>query len=340
MKDLLYPFTTMAFASPGALLVPLLLLSIHWLRRRPVTSAAPTGSLARFERVRPSLRVRLRGPILGLLSAIFIVTLAAAAARPQRLTIITDEIEARNLVLALDLSRSMGADDFESGFGRGQVNRLEAVKLVVGEFLRARAGDRIGVVVFGSEAFVQAPLTRDHGVLEQLVRQLQLGLAGDGTAIGDGLGLALKRVEEVPAPAKAVVLLTDGVSNSGQVHPLAAAKVAADLGVRVYTIGIGSTAPVVIEGPGGPLARPPPRVEFDEATLEEIARRTGGKYLNARDLEGLREVYREIDRLERTSAAEPERQVVEELFPVWLAVAAISYLLWTILSRSLLRRVP
>lgn len=322
-----------AFAHPLWLLAPLIFAALAVYRRPRTILAAPFPALQSLDSLPRSWRQILRGPILGLLMTVTVLALAVAAARPQRSTTVESPTQSRSLILALDISRSMATRDFEGSFGYGRLSRLDAVKAVVRRFIEERGEERLGLVVFGSSAFVQAPLTRDHTVVAELVSRLEVGMAGDGTAMGDGLGLSLKRIADIPAPAKAVILLTDGVSNSGQVNPLKAAEVARDLGVKVYTIGIGGTAT-------DPRLTGRPEAEFDEATLKEVARLTGGLYLNASSVEGLHDVYGEIDRLERSEFEEPERRIVEELYPTFLWVAFLSYLAYAALNVTIFRRVP
>ena len=322
-----------SLAYPLFLFGPPVIGVVAYLTRARIIKAAPYPALATLEALPRSWRQRLRLPLLGALITTTIVALSVAAARPQRTVTVESPAESRSLVLSLDISRSMATRDFQGSIGRGTVSRLEAVKGVVQRFIEERRDERLGLVVFGSNAFVQAPLTRDHRVVAELVARLEVGMAGDGTAMGDGLGLALKRIADVPAPAKAVVLLTDGVSNSGQVNPLKAAEVARDLGVKVYTIGIGATN----SGSAGPIQR---SAEFDEATLKKVADITGGMYLNASTVEGLEAVYREIDRLETAQFKEPERRVVEEFFPQFLLGALVSYVAYLVLGASIFRRLP
>jgi Ca-activated chloride channel family protein len=268
--------------------------------------------------------------VLATLGFAAVVLFTVAAARPQRTTVFESQTEARSLVLALDISRSMATADFGGVFGHRHVSRLDAVKAVVRRFVGERSDERLGLVVFGNAAYVQAPLTRDYSVIEELVARLQVGMAGDGTAMGDGLGLAIKRIADLPARSRAVILVTDGVSNSGQVNPLKAAEVARDLGIKVYTIGIGGLA----DDTGGQTR------EYDEPTLREVARITAGTYLNAATVGGLEEVYAEIERLERVDIDVPETRIIEELFAPFLLAALLCYGAYGALARSVFRRIP
>lgn len=335
--NLIYPLITLTFAYPQAFALPVL-IAYFWLLRRPSSEALALPSVDVMEGVRPSLRLRLRKPVLGTLSFLFLALLSLAAARPQRVSIINSPYRARNIMLALDISRSMSTDDFASQ--RGTVSRMQGVKSVVSDFIQARGQDRIGLVVFGSSAFLQSPLTLDHKLVSELVDRLDVGLAGDGTAMGDGLGLSLKRIQDIEGSSKAVILLTDGVSNSGHVNPIKAAKVAKDLGVKVHTVGIGSNDTVASVRGGFFSQQLLAQAEFDEETLKKIAEITGGVYFNASSIDGLKKVYAQIDQLERTSSDEPERQIVEEYFVQYALAAFACYLAYLLLARTVFLKVP
>ena len=336
--NLLFPFTTMSFQSPAVLLLPFVLLFIL-ITRKALRPAAPCPSGTLLRGLPRSIRQRLRPPVLGALGVIAIVCLSIAAARPQKVQILANQQDSRNIMLAIDVSPSMGAQDFAALFG--SVSRLRAVKEVVAQFIEGRRGDRLGLVVFGGGAFLQSPLTLDHTLVRQLVERLQVGMAGEGTAIGDGLGVALKRAETLPAKSASIILLTDGVSNAGSVNPLKAAKVAADLGIKIHAIGIGSKRAVTVMQPGNILSNLMQRqVEFDEDTLKEIARLTGGTYFNAEDVEGLKDVYAEIDRLERTQEEEESNLIAEELFIPFAALGLLAYVFYLLLAQSIFMRIP
>jgi Ca-activated chloride channel family protein len=220
---------------------------------------------------------------------------------------------------------------------------MEGVKTVVAEYVRSRKLDRVGLVVFGNSAYLQSPLTSDTLLVERLVEQLQPRMAGDGTAIGDGLGLALKRLKDIEGESKAIILMTDGVNTAGQVNPLKAAEIARDLGIQIHTIGIGS-GPVQLgaQGPIGAIigGAAGPMVEFDEATLKEIAKATGGIYFNATSLSGFKDVYRKIDELAKTEHDQPQKPLINELFAPWVKLALIALLSSLILRSTILRRLP
>ncbi len=230
--------------------------------------------------------------------------LVLASARPER---IGDELEVpvsgRNLMLAVDLSGSMDAKDFELA-GR-RVDRLTATKAVASDFIGRREGDRIGLILFGERAYLQVPLTLDRETVKILLLEAFIGLAGEKTAIGDAITLAVKRIhdQEEPGDDQVLVLLTDGANTAGEVDPIKASELAAQIGLRIYTIGIGAEQMVVSSITGG-MRRVNPSADLDEETLTAIAEQTGGRYFRAKDTAGLQDIYRLLDDIE--PVAEPE----------------------------------
>ena len=223
--------------------------------------------------------------------------LVIALARPQ-LTLKEEQIDAEgiDIILAMDLSSSMLAKDFKP-------DRLEASKVVAADFVEQRPYDRMGLTVFAGESFTQCPLTTDHKVVNEFLANLECGVLDDGTAIGMGLATGVNRLKDSEAKSKVVILLTDGVNNVGYVQPITAAEIAREFGVKVYTIGVGSTtealSPIGRRGDGEYIFGFT-RVEIDEDLLIEIADMTNGKYFRAVDEESLKQIYAEIDRLEKT----------------------------------------
>ncbi|MBT8077372.1 MAG: VWA domain-containing protein [Gammaproteobacteria bacterium] len=232
------------------------------------------------------------------------ILLVIAAARPER---IGDEVDVpvsgRNLMLAVDLSGSMDAKDFE--LGNRRVDRLTATKAVASDFIGRREGDRIGLILFGERAYLQVPLTLDRETVRVLLLEAFIGLAGEKTAIGDAITLAVKRIHDQGGEAgeQVLVLLTDGANTAGEIDPLKAAELAQQIGLRIYTIGIGNDNMVVSSLTGG-TRRVNPSADLDEETLTAIADLTGGKYFRAKDTAGLQQIYRLLDELE--PVAEPE----------------------------------
>jgi len=233
----------------------------------------------------------------------------------------------RDLMLAIDLSRSMAAVDFTLA-GR-PVDRLEAAQYVAGDFLERRRGDRVGLILFGERAYVQAPLTFDTTAVRQLLEEAEIGLAGKATAIGDAIGLALKRLrDEQDAQQRVLILVTDGENTAGAVGPERAAELARDLGVRIYTIGIGAAS-----GQANHLGLYSASGGVDEGTLSAVAETTGGRYFRAQDTQQLMEIYASLDALEPgTDRSRPLRER-SPLQPWLLALALIAW--WPVLRSSL-----
>jgi len=230
--------------------------------------------------------------------------LCLAASRPQR---VGDELDVpvtgRNLMLAVDLSGSMDAKDFE--LGNRRVDRLTATKAVASDFIGRREGDRIGLILFGERAYLQVPLTLDRETVNILLMEAFIGLAGEKTAIGDAITLAVKRIHEQGAVAgdQVLILLTDGANTAGEIDPVKAAELAQQIGLRIYTIGIGAEQMVVSSITGG-MRRVNPSADLDEETLTSIAELTGGRYFRAKDTAALQQIYRLLDEME--PVAEPE----------------------------------
>lgn len=236
--------------------------------------------------------------------------LIIASARPQWLGEETELPESgRNLLLAVDVSGSMEIADM----GDGRTNRLEVVKQVAGEFIRRREGDRIGLILFGTEAYLQTPLTFDHQTVASLLQDTVIGIAGRETAIGDAIGMALKRLQTASGET-VLILLTDGASNAGHVQPRKAAELAAQQNLRIYTIGVGGE-PRQVQGFFG-TRLVDPASDLDEETLKMIADKTGGQYFRATDRDTLKAIYHQLDQLEPTMKGNQVVRPTTELF-VW-----------------------
>jgi len=270
------------------------------------------------------------GRVSTTLKALAWVGLVVAAAQPRFVgppQPITSE--GRDLMLALDLSGSMAREDFDV---QGQaVDRLTVVNAVAREFVRNREGDRVGLVLFGSRAYLHAPLTFDRETVVDMLGEAELGLAGEETAIGDAIGIAVKHLRRRTAEERVLVLLSDGANNVGALAPRRAADIAAQEGVRIYTIGIGSGGQLV-QTPFGPR-RLGPDAELDEETLQAIADTTGGHYFRARDTQGLLEIYRRIDTLEPTAGEAITARPTRALF-YWPLAAAMALVAGIPLIRS------
>jgi Ca-activated chloride channel family protein len=248
------------------------------------------------------------------LAALAWVLLVVAAARPER---IGDELDVpvsgRNLMLAVDLSGSMDQKDFE--LGNRRVDRLTATKAVASDFISRREGDRIGLILFGERAYLQVPLTLDRETVKILLLEAFIGLAGEKTAIGDAITLAVKRIhdQEADASEQVLVLLTDGANTAGEIDPMKAAQLAQQVGLRIYTIGIGAEQLEVSSLIGG-RRNINPSADLDEETLTGIAEMTGGRYFRAKDTAGLQDIYRLVDELEPVDEPEAGFRPVKSLY--------------------------
>ncbi len=243
------------------------------------------------------------------------------------------DTEGIDIVLAMDVSTSMLARDFTP-------DRISAAKDIAIEFIAERPTDRIGIVVFAGESYTQCPLTTDRSTLINLIKEIQTGLIEDGTAIGNGLATAVARMADSDAKSRVIILLTDGVNNSGEIAPQTAAEIANTYGIRVYTIGIGAngTAPYPVMTPWGVDVQNV-RVEIDEDLLKGIAETSGGRYFRATDNTKLAEIYSEINRMEKSRTVVDSFPIYRELYTKY-AVAALLCLLLEVLIRLLLRRLP
>jgi len=255
-----------------------------------------------------------------LLSLLAWVLLVLASSRPQWLgETVATPLSGRDLMMAVDLSDSMRTADFK--IEGDQVNRLQATKRVVSKFIERRRGDRLGLILFGSQAYLQTPLTFDSKTVNRLLREAAIGLAGERTAIGDAIGLALKRLDLESDNSRVLILMTDGANTAGEVTPIKAAQLAADRDLKIYTIGIGADEQIETTWFG--LRRVNPSAQLDEKTLREIARISGGAYFRARDSAELEKIYRLLDELEPIPRDHQNLRAIEALF-VWpLALALL-----------------
>lgn len=271
------------------------------------------------------------------LGSLGLCLLVIALARPQEVDRERFvENEGIDILLVLDTSGSMKTEDYNLG-GRS-ASRITVAKEVIAEFVEGRPNDRIGLVIFGEEAFTQVPLTRDHEALIDILRQVRIGMAGDSeTAIGDGIGVAAKRLTRLDAPSKVAILLTDGRNNAGRVSPFQAAEAAEALDIKVYTVGIGSSG----GGRGGIFGMfAGGRADLDERTLKAIATMTDAEYFRAGDTEGLVRVYERINELETSTAEVREFVHTNELYRSFAAWGLAMLLLQVLLGETLFRRLP
>jgi Ca-activated chloride channel family protein len=293
----------------------LVLLPLPWLVRRWLSAAPNAGMQALrvpwFAMMNDSAAGRMKKPALAAIAALAWCLLVLAAARPQWIgEIETLPVTGRDLLLAVDISGSMDTQDMVLG-GRA-VNRLAVVKKVAGEFIQRRKGDRVGLVLFGSRAYLQTPLTFDTETTAILLDESEIGLAGRETAIGDAIGLAVKRLREDAASERVLILLTDGANTSGEVQPMQATEFAAREGLKIYTVGVGADEMMVQDFFGSRLVNP--SADLDEDTLKAIAERTGGAYFRARDAAALADIYLQLDELEPVESDQEAIRPVDELF--------------------------
>ncbi len=298
------------------LVIPLLV--IYYIYRQAKSTAPVTLSTAGFlEGGKKTFRHYLRH-LLFVLRLAVIAAVTVVIARPQNVDKWqSSTTEGIDIIMALDVSGSMLARDFNP-------DRLEASKNVATEFISGRPYDRIGLTVFSGESFTQCPLTTDHAVLINLLREVKSGIIEDGTAIGVGLATAINRIRDSDAISKVVILLTDGVNNTGSIDPVTAAEIAKSFGIRVYTVGVGSMgyADYPVQTPFG-MRYQKMQVEIDEALLQKIAGMTGGQYFRAVDNTSLQNVYAEIDKLEKSKIETREHSKREEVFMPWALAAVI-----------------
>lgn len=326
----------MQFQNPDILyllvVIPLIIAYYIFVSRR---RAAMCVSTLGGERMPRTLRYWLRDlPMVLRLSALAV--LIVALARPVEAHSSSESsTEGIDIVLAMDISGSMLAKDFEP-------DRITASKHLASEFAAERIGDRISVVAFAGEAFTQCPLTSDKASVGTMLSRLRSGVVDDGTAIGNGLATAINRLRESGAKSKVVVLLTDGVNNRGQISPIMAAEIARDMGIKVYTIGVGTKgqAPMPAVDMFGNQTYVMADVEIDEELLRKIANTTGGEYFRAVDNEALKQIYSQIDEMEKSEVQITHYTSYEELYLGWLLLGLLLLVAEFIVERIVLNRIP
>ena len=326
----------MQFQNPEILyiLVVIPVIAVYYLfvgRRRASLRVSTLGG----ERMPRTLRYWLRDlPIVLRLAAL--ASLIIALARPVEVHSSTESsTEGIDIVLAMDISGSMLARDFEP-------DRITASKHLASEFASMRVGDRISVVAFAGEAFTQCPLTSDKASVGTMLSRLRSGVVDDGTAIGNGLATAINRLRESGSKSKVVVLLTDGVNNRGQISPIMAAEIARDMGIKVYTIGVGTKgkAPMPAVDMFGNQTYVMADVEIDEQLLRNIAKTTGGEYFRAVDNEALKQIYARIDEMEKSEVQITHYTSYEELYFGWLLLGLLLLAAEFAMERLVLNRIP
>lgn len=327
----------MIFANPLYFLLLLLLIPmILWyiLKLRKSQASMQVSATQGFEKAPVSYKVYLRHLpfVLRLIALVFLII---ALARPQSTNSWQNSTtEGIDIMLSIDISTSMLAEDLRP-------NRLEAAKDVAASFITGRPNDNIGLVVFAGESFTQCPLTTDHAVLLNLLKDIRCGMIEDGTAIGHGLATSVIRLKDSQAKSKVVILLTDGSNNRGEVAPSTAAEIARTYGIRVYTIAVGTkgTAPYPIQTAIGVQYQNIP-VEIDEQTLTQIAQKTGGQYFRATNNKALKSIYEEIDQMEKTKISVQEYSKKQEEYTMFAAIGLLLFLLELLLRYTVLRNIP
>jgi Ca-activated chloride channel family protein len=318
-------------------LLPLVML---WRGRRGPVAAIQYSDVGLARAVARRSRSRI-GNWVWLWAVFAAVLMIVGLARPQRGHSRT-EVTANgiDIVLGLDVSGSMQALDFL--IDNQRVNRIEVVKSVVGKFIDERPNDRIGLIAFAGAAYLVSPITLDHDWLQQNLERVAIGGVDDGTAIGSAIAAAVNRLRTTPAKSKVVILLTDGMNNTGKISPLAAAEAAKALGVKIYTIGVGvrGKAPVPVRDEAGNMRLIMAQVDVDEKTLQTVADQTGGKFYRATDTDSLKNIYEQINRLETSAQTVQKFEHYDELYP-WALIPALAIIgVGFILQQTRYRSLP
>ena len=325
------------FEDPWFLILFLIIPYLLWKRKEQL--AISYSSLEILQNIR-AIQVGFLSTIPLVLRLFALSLFIMALARPQegqkRTEILSMGVD---IMLALDTSGSMKALDFIQNDKRD--TRLTMVKDVVSKFIENRTNDRMGMVVFGSEAYTQCPLTLDQNILQSFLSKLDIGMAGDSTAIGSAIGIAVKRLKDLKSDSKLIILLTDGRNNAGNLAPLQAAQTAKAFGIKIHTIGVGTRgkAPFLVNSIFG-QRYVYQEVDIDEDTLKEISKITGGQYFRATDLESLKLIYKKIDQMEKSEVKIFDHSEYTELFHYFLIPAILILFLEVTLSNTIFRRLP
>jgi Ca-activated chloride channel family protein len=321
-------------------LMTLLPVVMLWRGRRGPVAAIEYSDVSLAREVARSGRSRI-GLLVWALPLLAGALMIVGLARPQR-THSRTEVTANgiDIVLGLDVSGSMQALDFRIDHQR--VNRIEVVKSVVSKFIDERPNDRIGLIAFAGAPYVVSPITLDHDWLQQNLERVTVGGTDDGTAIGSAIAAGVNRLRLTPAKSKVVILLTDGVNNTGKISPLAAAEAARAMGVKIYTVGVGvrGDAPIPVRDAAGNTRLIMAKVDVDEKTLQAVADETGGKFYRATDTDSLRKIYEQINLFEKSAQTVQKFERTEELYP-WALIPSLAILgLSLTLQHTRLRRLP
>jgi len=298
------------------------------------------SSIYQAKKIKPSLTIKLRHIPLWIRATVFLLIIISLS-RPQKgIEHTTVPTEGIDIILVLDVSTSMLAEDFS--FNGKRANRLAAVKPIVKKFIEGRINDQIGMVVFAGRPYTQCPLTVDYGILFQFLDNIEIGMVEDGTAIGSAIATAANRLKDIPGKSKIIILLTDGRNNAGNIDPLTAAEIAKSIGIKVYTIGAGTKglAPYPVMDPFGNKVYTRVSVDIDEETLKKIADITGGQYFRATDTDSLKEIYSQIDQMEKVKSEVKIYMEYKELFPYFLIPALVLLVLEIVVKNTWLKRIP
>ena len=331
--------TFFQFEDPWLLLFMLMLPYMALRGKRKQQATINFSSIGTLQSIRTA-QVDFLSALPLILRIFAVMLLIVALARPQEGHRSKEILSAGvDIMLALDTSGSMQALDFIKDEKRD--TRLAMVKDVVSQFIENRPNDRMGMVVFGSEAYTQCPLTLDQGILQSFLSKLDIGMAGDSTAIGSAIGIAVKRLKDLESDSKVIILLTDGRNNAGNLPPLQAAQTAKAFGIKIHTIGVGThgKAPFLVNSIFG-QRYVYQQVDIDEDTLKEISKLTGGQYFRATDLESLKSIYKQIDQMEKSEVKVLDHSEYTELFHYFLIPGILLLLSEIILSNTFLRRIP
>ncbi len=327
----------MHFANPILLSLLALIPVLGWWtwHSSRMRSGLTFSSVETVRGVPKTMRSRLRSlpAVLRMVGLAFVII---AMARPQDRNVVIERFaEGVDIMMVLDTSTSMRAEDFRP-------NRFEAARSVGSEFIDGRTSDRVGLIVFAAKAYTQAPLTLDYDFLQEMMAEVEVGMIEDGTAIGTALAMAVNRLKDTLAESKVVILLTDGQNNRGELSPETAAEVARTMGVRIYAIGVGAhgEAPFIVDTPFAGKQRRMVPVEIDEEMLSAIASMTGGRYFRATNNQALREIYKEIGELEKTKIEERMYTDYAERYAEFLLTGLGLIFLEILLSTTLLRTFP
>ena len=324
----------------AVVLVPLLVLALWYLHGRRPQESLGFSSFAILQSIGQSWKSKFSFlPFFLRLLALALICLALAGPRK----VLEDSkvtSEGIDIVLALDCSGSMAAEDFKVGGQRR--NRFEVIKKVVATFIKERSNDRLGLVGFAGRAYTVCPLTADHGWLTENLERMRLGIIEDGTAIGSGIASGVARFKDSKAKSKVMILLTDGVNNAGRMDPVTAAKAAAAIGVKVYTIGAGvkGIAPFPVRDAFGRTFYQNVQIDIDEGTLKQIADLTNAQYFRATDTESLLGIYKEIDSLEKTKIEKNGYKEYQEFFGMFVAAALMLLAVETALINTIFLKIP